>query len=226
MARLRGFDVPDVFTAPEGEADSADPVAADDGPPDRGDDAPDGDTGDGEKATATSLSLVDGKFAIAGGAFTAAAIFGMLFVLGSVGTWEARALLESSLPSVRFLASTAGTASATILALMLTLISLSHSTDVQLRHVHYARVRLISWLASIALLISIALLVVLVVPLGEADRVPTAWLDRMYYAVVAFSATLGGVMFSLVVMLLYAVLGLIGVVDNRVDDARLQADEA
>lgn len=132
-----------------------------------------------EKEEARSgLRFVDLRVALAGGALTAAVTFGTMYALGSLGPLEAQGLLQGTLPTIRFLCSTAGTASATILALML----------------------------------SIGMLLILVVPLSEAEKFPTSLFDIVYYGFIALSALLGGMMVSLVVMLLNAIYGVIDAV--------------
>lgn len=160
----------------------------------------------------SGLEFVDVNVAVIGGAVAAVVGFGGLYALGSVGGVEARRLLESTLPTLRFLCSTVGTAAATILALMLTLLSLSHSTQSRLKRVHYLRIKQISWMASLALIASVGVLMLLVIPLGEADRFPTDWFNIVYYILLGLSALLGGLTVALVMMLLNAVQALIAVV--------------
>lgn len=181
---------------------------------------------DGQKGRDDGYVLfVDETIAIVGGLIAAALAFATMYFIGSVGGLEARLILESTMPTIRFLCSTVGTAAATILALMLTLLGLSHNTEYRLRERHYVRIRQISWLASIALLMSIGLLLLLVVPLGEAKHFPNRWFDIVYYVILGLSALLGGVTFMLVVMLLNAVRGVIAVVDRRTEDPGLVVDE-
>lgn len=173
----------------------------------------------------SGLRFVDQRVALAGGALTAAITFGTMYGLGSLGPLEAQGLLEGTLPTIRFLCSTVGTASATILALMLTLLSLSHTTDLQLKHVHYVRIRQISWMASGALVLSIGVLMLLVVPLSEAERFPTDLFGVVYYTFIGLSALLGGVMVSLVVMLLNAIYGVIDAIRPGVQSPVVATEE-
>lgn len=168
--------------------------------------------------------LVDRNLALAGGGVAALLTFVAMYALGSVGSVEARILLESTLPSIRFLYSTLGTASATILALMLTLLGLSEATERRLKHVHYRRVQQISWMAAVALLLSVGLLMVLIFPLEEAEGFPSGWFNIVYYVILGFSAVLGGLMFSLVAMLMNAIRHLVRVVRPGVE-APIAMDE-
>lgn len=74
------------------------------------------------------------------------------------------------------------------------------------------RIRQISCLAALSLVLSVGVLLMAVIPLSEAERFPTNLFDIVYYAFLGLSALLGGAMVSLVLMLLNAVYGLIEVV--------------
>lgn len=167
---------------------------------------------------------VDLKIAVLGGALATILTFGTMYMLGSIGDVEARHLLEGTLPTLRFLASAVATAGATVLALMLTVLGLGSGMERRLRSEHYVRIRQISWLAAIVLLGSVGLLTLMVIPLGEVERVPTSWFEIVYFGVLGFAALIGGATFTLVVMLLNAVRGLIDVVDHTIEDPSLTAD--
>lgn len=162
---------------------------------------------------------------VGGGLLGAAIAFGTLLVLGSVGNLEARLLLESSLPTIRFIASAVATATATILALMLTLLSLSHTTNSTLRSLHYQRIAWISWLSSFAIVASIFLLILLALPMGDAEQLPSSWYEAAYYGVIGSTAVLGGLFFAVIIMLLNAVRGLISVVHPRMDSSLVVDEE-
>ncbi len=124
---------------------------------------------------------------------------------------EARALLESVLPTIRFLSSTVIAASATILALMLTILNLSQGFDRPLRSEHYQRVRQISLLAAVTIVAGTILLLFLSIPIGDSE-VLSGWYEPIYYAIVVTSSLVGGAQVAVVLMLLRAVNGLISLV--------------
>lgn len=62
------------------------------------------------------------------------------FILGDLSGYEAKVLLKSSLPVINTLSNTIVLASATILALLLTLLSVSSSSDSRLKDEHYKQV--------------------------------------------------------------------------------------
>lgn len=135
------------------------------------------------------------------GLVTAAIAFGGAYSLGRVSGFEALVLMEATLPTTRFLASSTLTASATILALMLTLLSFSHSADFRLSQMHYRRVRVIALTVTIGFVIAILFLLLLNVPLNETDRLPTQWYVTLYYGVLVTASILAGIIISVVLML-------------------------
>jgi len=74
------------------------------------------------------------------GAVSALSIAGVAAVMGHVGDTEARRLLEAIIPTSRLFCSSMLTVSATILALMLTMIGLGNQSDTKLADAHYERI--------------------------------------------------------------------------------------
>lgn len=112
-------------------------------------------------------------------------------------------MVESAMPSVRFLASAVMTVSATTLALMLTLLGLSTDIDGDIKSGHFERVRQIALADAYFFVLATALLVMVVVPAGDASPVPGPWFTWVYYVISTSSAVLGGCLIA-VMLLLYA----------------------
>jgi hypothetical protein len=168
-------------------------------------------------------SFVDLRQALIGGGI-AAVIAGLgVGTTGVASGAEARALLESVLPTIRFLSSTVITASATILALMLTILNLSKGLDRQLTPAHYQRVRQISLLASVTIIAGTILLLFLSIPIGESE-VLAGWYRPIYYGIVVTSSLVGGSQVAVVLMLLRSVDGLISIATG--DESHLVEDDA
>lgn len=135
---------------------------------------------------------------------------GLTAVLGVAGMWavgrvssaEAATLLESMFPTTRFLCSSIMTASATILALMLTLLGITQNTDSKLKPAFYRRVRLIAFLDSLTFASATLLLMLHSIPIQESDNVPTSWYRIMYYVLMAASSAVSGLL-AVIVMSLY-----------------------
>ena len=125
---------------------------------------------------------------------------------------EARVLLEAIIPSVHFLCSSVMTASATILALMLTLISFSSSQDVKLKRSHYDRIRQIAVVDTATFAASIILLLFTNVPIAETVEIAPDVYMLVYYITTVYAAALGGALIAVVLMLYRAITDMIGVI--------------
>lgn len=152
----------------------------------------------------------DLRWAATGGVAAGLVGFGTMAVVGTASSYEARRLLDAVLPTVRFAASAYVAGGATILALMLTLITFSISNDLEFRGSHFARIREIAALTTAVIVASVLLLMFLSFPLGEAD-VDASWYIWAFYAVLLGGAITGGIFIAVILMLFYAIRGLVGV---------------
>lgn len=155
--------------------------------------------------------------AIAGGLVTSLVTIAVVVFVGEVGAGKARALLEATLPTTRFLCSAIMTASATTLALMLTLLSLSTGVEGDLEQPHYRRIRQIALMDVIAFVGATILLVTLIVPFGENIDIPIRWYTVIYYVVSIAAGVLAGMLVAVVIMLYTAVRDLMRVVIDQVN---------
>lgn len=167
----------------------------------------------------------DLRAAVGGGAMAALVMGAIVVVVGSVNSGQARVLLEASLPTTRFLASGVMTASATTLALMLTLLSLSTGVDRTLKRGHYERIRQIAFVDVVAFVGATLLLVVLVVPISDATEIPMRWYVGIYYGVSLLAAALGGVLVAVMLLLYAAVRDFILVIVGDDDSPLVDSDE-
>jgi len=158
-----------------------------------------------------SLSRDSKQVMIAAVVAAGIALAGMLLVNVSSGV-EARLLLEAMHPSILFFSSSVMTASATILALMLTLISFSGGPGSRLKRRHYDRVRQIALVDTITFAAAITWLLVISVPLAESAEIPSTWYRVVYYVTLVYAAALGGALIAVVLLLYNAISDLIGVV--------------
>ncbi len=163
-----------------------------------------------ERATERDERRQDLRWAAMGGVVAAVVGFGSMAIVGNASSYEARRLLESVLPTVRFAASSYVAGGATILALMLTLITFSISHELEFRESHYRRIRDIAALTTAVIVGSVVLLMFLSFPLGEAD-VDRGWYLWVFYGVLLGGAITGGVFIAVILMLFYAIRGLVGV---------------
>ncbi len=154
--------------------------------------------------------FVGAKRALIGGLLAAGVAAGGQWFVGQVysGT-EARNLLEAMLPSARSVGSAVVTAAGTILALMLTMLSLTNQARSSFDRVFYQRVERIGLLSTIALAMGTLLLLFLSIPIQESQQVPSSWYSYVYYVVIALTASLSGLLVAIVLMLYNAMTSLI-----------------
>ena len=176
----------------------------------------------------------DIRFAAVGGTVAALAMVGVLVGVGVANSGNERLMVEAAMPSVRFLASSVMTVSATTLALMLTLLGLSTDIDGDVREGHFERVRQIALVDVCAFVLATVLLVIVVVPVNEASPIPTPWFTGVYYGVSVASSALGGGLVAVMLLLFAAIRDLIVVlgpgdenplVDEETEDAAEEVAE-
>jgi hypothetical protein len=157
------------------------------------------------------------------------ALFGgvLAAVIALVGQWfigriyngdEARFLIAAMLNSALYFGASVVTASATILALMLTMLSLTDQSKIDFDTVFFHRVEKIGILTTISLASSILLLLFLSIPVQESKNVPTQWFTTIYYVLIITLALLAGLLVTVVLMLLNAIRSLIEGVRPDDDD--------
>lgn len=154
--------------------------------------------------------LVDLRDALIGGGVAALVMFVIVAFVGSVSPFKAIKLLEAVLPTIRFLASSVLAAVATVMALMLTLLSLTYSSNYDFREIHYRRIRQITTLSTVAILASVILLLILGMPVEEAEQL-RLYYDIVYYTITALASLLGGLLIAIVLMLQRTIRGLIDI---------------
>ena len=170
--------------------------------------------------------VVDLRKAFLGGLLAAVVAMGGSSVVGSLYGAEGRLLLEAMLPTTRFLCSAMMTATATILALMLTILSLSSNSSNRLHSFHYKRVHQIAILDMVAFVGATLLLLFLNIPLEESDSISTEWYSTTYYVVLIYSSVLGGMLISIVMMLHAAIRDMISVVGLQDEEHPLYQEES
>lgn len=112
-----------------------------------------------------------------------------------------KGLYDSSL----YFGSSMATATATLLGLMLTLLSLANNSSVNFDEQLYDRVKLISLLAVVGFLTSLLQLAVLSLPLGEFPSVPGYWFKVLYYVINTLNFVIIGIVTSLTLLLTDAI---------------------
>jgi len=147
------------------------------------------------------------------GGLIAAIITGTgVFLLGNISGYEAKKLITSSLPGINMLCNTIVLASATILALLLTLLGISSGSKSKLKKGHYTQVMAIAKLDTILFVIAIILFQIFNIPITESEELPTTWYSNIYWATLFLSSLLSGGMVSVILMLYNTVINMIKIV--------------
>jgi hypothetical protein len=138
------------------------------------------------------------------GAFIGVALFGVgaREAIGKIySSGEAVVLLEALARSGLYLGSASATASATTLALMLTLISLIRQSDSEFNDEAYRNIERIAGLSTTSLFISLLLLLALVLPVGEFEDLPADWYPMLYDGLFAMTVAVVALLAATVMML-------------------------
>lgn len=166
------------------------------------------------------------KRAFVGGA-VATIIMGVgTYVLGEISGYEAKALLSSSLSGINMLCNTVILGSSTILALMLTLLSLSRAARSKLSHEHYNHVLMVARTDTILIVAAVITFLFLNLPITESKQVPTSWFSIVYYVSLGMAALLGGGFIAVVTMLYGTISNVIAIVGfKQTDHPLVENDE-
>ncbi len=164
------------------------------------------------------------RSALSGGGLAALIFMATSLGLGTVGDREALQLLESTLPTIRFLCSAAIGASATVMALMLTLLGLSQDMDSKIHPDYFRRIQHISTMCVICLVGGVGLLLVLSIPLGESDTLVT-WYNVIYYVILVSASLLGGLLVAITLTLRIAVLELVAATHPEASSSMILDEE-
>lgn len=147
------------------------------------------------------------------------------YILGNISGYEAKDLIKASLPGINTLCNTIVLASATILALLLTLLSISSGSKSKLSENHYLHVLIIARVDTIVFVSSMIAFQIFNIPITEAEDVPSNWYSYIYYITLGTSAILSGGLIGVVLMLFNAVSSIIKIVGLGIQDHPLIRDE-
>ena len=167
------------------------------------------------------------KRAFVGGAVSTIIMGVGTYVLGEVSGYEAKALLSSSLSGINMLCNTVILGSSTILALMLTLLSLSRAARSKLSHEHYNHVLMVARTDTILIVAAVVTFLFLNLPITESKQVPTSWFSIVYYISLGMAAILGGGFIAVVTMLYGTISNVIAIVGfKQTDHPLVESDDS
>ena len=169
--------------------------------------------------------LVRNKLSIYGGIATAVFTGLGAFILGDISGYEAKALIVSSLSGINMLCNTIVLASATILALLLTLLGLSTSTKSKIKAAHYKQVLSIAKFDTVLFIGALVLFQIFNIPITESESLPTAWFVYIYWTTLFASSLLCGLMVTVILLLYTTVTNIITIVGLEKDHYLISKDE-
>lgn len=120
---------------------------------------------------------------------------------------DALQLVDAMRDSALFLNAAIATGSATIIALMLTLMGLMQRARDEFQSAVHDRVRTIAWLSAVSLLGAVVLLVALTIPVIESDEIAAGWYRALWWGFSGGIAVVSGLFVSVVLTLLVTIIG-------------------
>lgn len=165
------------------------------------------------------------KRAILGGIISLVVIAVGIFILGRLSGYEAKILIQKSLEGLNTLCNTIVLASATILALLLTLLSLSAGSESKLKEDHYRHIMQIAKLDTYVFVASLICFLLFNLPVTESENVPENWFSTIYYFSLIASSILSAALIVVVLMLYNTVVNIIKIVGLNLKDHPLAKSE-
>lgn len=163
---------------------------------------------------------VDTKRAVIGGGLAAVITLSGAFMVGEASGSEAYRLLEVAISATRSFSGTITLATGNILALMLTLISLTSNSEVKLKRAHYKRVEEIAWVDTLTFIGAILIYLLLNIPISESEPTsdPAQIIGYFYYATLVMASLLGGAVITVILMLFNAVTDIIHIMSPEEEE--------
>ncbi|RIV87523.1 hypothetical protein [Aurantiacibacter zhengii] len=128
--------------------------------------------------------------------------FGARQAIGTIySSAEATLLIEALSRAGLYLGSAIVTASATTLALMLTMIGMMRRMDSDFGDTTYRGVELIARLSTVSLMLGLVVLLAFTLPVGEFQELPAAWFDNLYNVLFAACVIMVGLIAATVTVL-------------------------
>ncbi|MCZ4320234.1 hypothetical protein O4H26_14670 [Aequorivita viscosa] len=169
--------------------------------------------------------LKKNKVALIGGLISTLFIGLGIFLLGNVSGYEAKQLLEGSVRGINMLCNTVVLASATILALLLTLLGISSGSQSKLKKAHYFQVLSIAKIDTILFIAALILFQLFNIPITESENVPVSWFTTIYWVTLLSSSVISGMLVTVILLLYSTVKNIITIVGLGQDHPLISSEE-
>ena len=161
---------------------------------------------------------------LVGGGVAALVMFFIIIGVGRVHSFEALRLIEAALPTAHFLGAAAVGGSVTVLALLLTLLGLSLSSDFRFSDALYERAAFLTRLSVLAIMLGSLVLLAVAVPIEQVEDLATYY-AVFYYVLVGALAILGGLVIAIGVIIGFLLRGLIAIGHSEAESDLLDGDQ-
>lgn len=121
--------------------------------------------------------------------------------LYGIGEGEAREIIDTLQSSSLYYGAAIITSSATILALMITILSMAYSSDEDFEDETYTNLKAIALLCVISFIGGVALLFFISFPVKELDKINNDYIIYFFYAITIWNGLLAGHMISVILIL-------------------------
>lgn len=169
--------------------------------------------------------FVDYKMPLYGGLLTAVFSGLAVYTLGNLSGYEALQLIDTSIPRISTLFNTIILASATILALILTLLGISSGSESKLKKYHYKQVLSLARFDSFLFIVTLVFFQLLNIPITETENIPTQWYSSIYWVTLFISSLLSGIMVAVILMLYNTIHNIIIIVGLREEHPLIDNDD-
>ncbi|WP_020567348.1 hypothetical protein [Neolewinella persica] len=153
------------------------------------------------------------------GIIAAAIILSGNYLLGIINNADALEMINGSQPTIRFMCSAVMTATATILALLLTILSFTVNREEKLRKDHFKRLRTIAKMCTGTFVASMIGLLLLSIPYTKAEGTNeiAEYFSIIYYVMQMYAALMSAALITIVFMLYETAKTAIVLVDPSLD---------
>lgn len=127
--------------------------------------------------------------------------FTAAYLIGSVQIYQAKEIMIESKNNFNTLCNTVVLASATILALLFTVLGLSANTDISLKKAFYQRIKQVALFDTALFILTMIIFLALNFPVGESNEIPDYWYQGIYYATAVSASIIGGLIVSVIILL-------------------------
>lgn len=165
------------------------------------------------------------KRAFIGGLISMFVILLGTILLGRLSGYEAKELIKNSVGGMNTLCNTIALASATILALLLTLLGLNSTSKSKLKKDHYHHILQIAKLDTIVFIAAVITFLLFNLPITESDNVPPSWFSTLYYMSLTVSSILSASLIVVILMLYNTVVNIVKIVGLGMTDHPLAVSE-